>query len=120
MIDNLRESVYMAAGQVDRAADEPEMLKYFEKIDQIDPLMGFVGRGRQSLYKGQVEQAELELRKAQRYQPDSYEAALLKAEISLKNGDTQNAKNLLGEIFNSLDAPDWVRKMADTLLLTLP
>ncbi len=120
MIDNLRESVYMAAGQVDRAADEPEMLKYFEKIDQIDPLMGFVGRGRQSLYNGQVEQAELELRKAQRYQPDSYEAALLKAEISLKNGDTQNAKNLLGEIFNSLDAPDWVRKMADTLLLTLP
>jgi thioredoxin-like negative regulator of GroEL len=93
---------------------------FYERIDRVDPVIGFVARGRHALFNGKLEDAVTFLKQAQRLKPDSYEAALLEAEIALKEGRSEAAKALLNELFKDVGAPEWVRQMADSLLLKIP
>ena len=56
---------------------------------------------------------------AKKLKPDVYEAFLLEAEIKMKEGNFDTAKPILLSLSSDLNAPAWVRVMADTFLKTM-
>jgi tetratricopeptide (TPR) repeat protein len=110
----LHESVYKAAEH-----KEMPLFVFFERIDAVDLAMGYVARGRYALYNGTLDDAKLQLANAEKAAPTMYEVFLLKAEIDVKEGKTDEAKGILLSLSSDLGAPDWVRLMADNYLKTM-
>jgi uncharacterized protein HemY len=82
--------------------------------------LGYIARGRYALYNGSIEEAKLQVTNAEKIKPNMYEVPLLKAEIAIKLGDIQVAKDILVALSSNLDAPSWIRDFANQLLQTIP
>lgn len=111
VIAGSREAVYKATEQ-----KEMPLIVFFDRIDVVNLPLGFVARGRYALYYGSIDEAKLQLANAEKLKPDMYEIPLLKAEIELKEGNTQTAKDILISLSSDLAAPEWIRKMASSYL----
>jgi tetratricopeptide (TPR) repeat protein len=111
---DLRESIYKASEKQDMP-----LFVFFERIDNFDLPLGYIARGRYALYNGTMEDAKLQLENAKKLKPDVYEAFLLEAEIKMKEGNFDTAKPILLSLSSDLNAPAWVRVMADTFLKTM-
>lgn len=115
LFDQLSEAVYKAS-----ASPDMPLFIFFERIDRVDQPLGFIARGRNSLYKNDFEAANLYLENAKRLKPQYYEAFLLEAEIDIKTGHSDEARAILLSLSSALDAPKWIRLMAESLLKSLP
>lgn len=109
--NDFRETVY-------KASEKPDMplFLFFERIDRIDQLLGFVARGRHALYNGKIEDAKFNLEQVKRIKPDSYEAFLLEAEIDMIEGHQESAKPILISLSSDQGAPEWIQTMAESFL----
>lgn len=114
VMDGLYESVY-------RAAEEEDMplFVFFERVDSINLPLGHVARGRYALYNGDPADARLQLANAEKLRPNMYEVFLLKAEIEMQTGSRTAAKTILLSLSSDLGAPEWVRLLAEELLIAI-
>jgi predicted Zn-dependent protease len=88
-------------------------------VENIDPAMGLVMRGRVALLSGKAEDARTYVEKARSVKPDFREAALLEAEILLKEDHGDEARGLLMGIVSDPGYSKWMQIMAEELLNTL-
>lgn len=114
VIAGSREAIYKATEQ-----KEMPLVVFFDKIDVVNLPLGFIARGRYALYHGSIDEAKLQLANAEKLRPDMYEVPLLKAEIELKEGNTQTAKDIFISLSSDLAAPEWIREMANLYLDTI-
>ncbi len=111
MEDKFHEAVYKAAEQKDG-----QFVDMFERVDVVNPALGHVARGRQSLYQGNIEEAKAQMVNAEKIIPDMPEAKLLKAEIERKLGSMKEAKDTLLVLTSDPKTPEWIRTMAENYL----
>jgi tetratricopeptide (TPR) repeat protein len=111
----LYEAVYKSTEQKDMP-----LFVVFERVENASPSLGHIARGRYALYNGSMEEAKTQLANAQKSKPDMYEIYLLKAEIEMKSGNQAEAKNILLSLTSALEAPEWIRFMAENYLKTIP
>ena len=112
--EDFHEAVY-------KAAEDKEMplFVFFERIDSANLPMGYIARGRYSLFNGKIEDANAQLNNASKAKPDMYEVFLLRAEIAIKTKDLNTANNTLLSLSSDLGAPEWIRLFANNLLSTI-
>jgi len=113
--DGFREAVYKSTEQ-----KEMPLFVLFERIDNANQSLGYVARGRYSLYNGTMEDAKSQLTKAEKETPNMYEVSLLKAEITMKEGNSENAKEILNSLLSDPGVPEWARFMAENYLKRIP
>lgn len=112
--DDLREALYKAADRKDFLITIP--------INQVELLNGPLGtliRARHALYNGDPNAAAALAADVERMARELIEVHLLKAEIAIKNGNTQEAITILQTLSQDPAAPDWVRAMAEELLKSI-
>ncbi len=115
LINNLHEAVYKAAKDADIATYLP-----FDSVERFDQPLGLVARGRFALYNGKIEDANLLLNQVKRLRPDFPEATLLEAEILIKEGRLDEARQLLTITASDLSVADWIRAESDAILKSIP
>jgi tetratricopeptide (TPR) repeat protein len=108
---NFHEAVYKAS-----QIKEPQSLDLFTRIDAIDPQLGHIARGRQALFSGNIQEAKLQLAKAEKIEPLVPEIFLLKAEIAMKEGNPSDAKYIIDNTINNPITPEWIRFMMENYL----
>jgi predicted Zn-dependent protease len=107
------EAVYKAAG-------DPDFKVYlaFDKIARTDEPLSLVAQGRHALLvNSDLVPAREFLNRVKNLNPDMPEAALLEAELLLKEGRIPEARQILNDLAANVDTPAWIRVMADTYLL---
>jgi hypothetical protein len=109
--NKLNEAVYKSAEQKDMP-----LFVTFERVDSADPALGYIARGRHTLYNGRIEDAKAQLENAQKEKPYMYEVYLFRAEIDMKIGDQAEAKKILLSISSAPEASEWIRIMAENYL----
>jgi hypothetical protein len=114
ILNDFHEAVYKATEQ----KDMPLFIS-FERIENADPPLSYIARGRHALFYGSPEDAKIQLANAEKEKPDMYEVALLKAEIEMKTGNQAEAKNILLSLSSDPKAPEWIRFMAENYLKTI-
>ena len=112
--NNFSEAIYKSAEQKDMT-----LPVLFDRIDNSSLPLGYIVRGRYALYHGTLEDAKMQLANAEQVKPDMYEVSLLKAEIAIKEGELENAKNILYSLSSDSSVPKWIRLMADNYLKTI-
>ena len=112
--EDFHEAVYQAAED-----KEMPLFVFFERIDSANLPMGYIARGRYSLFNGKIEDANAQLNNASKAKPDMYEVFLLRAEIAIKTKDLNTANNTLLSLSSDLGAPEWIRLFANNLLSTI-
>ena len=111
--NNFHEAVYKATEQKDMP-----LFVLFERIDNVDPGLGHIARGRYALYND-IGDAQIQLAKAENMTPKMHEATLLKAEIEMQSGNQAEAKTTLLPLSSDPQAPEWIRLMAENYLKTI-
>jgi hypothetical protein len=107
------EAVYKAAGDPDF-----KMYLAFDKIARIDEPLSLIAQGRYGLFvNSNLAQAREFLNRVKGLKPDMPEAALLEAELLLKEGRNPEARQILNNLAANIDTPAWIRVMADTYIL---
>ena len=112
--EDFHEAIYKSTEQKDMP-----LFVFFERIDAVNLPLGYIARGRYALYYGSIEDAKLQLDNAEKLKPDLYEVPLLKAEIEMKAGSLQTAKDIFTSLSSDLGAPEWIRQMASDFLKTI-
>jgi serine/threonine protein kinase len=115
LLNAYHEAVYKAA-----ASEELPLYLPFDSIAKVDQPMAFVAEGRFNLQRGDNALAHDFLERARRLKPAMPEVILLDAEIAIKEGRKQDARQLLNDLVSSLDTPEWIRSLADTYLIQNP
>jgi predicted Ser/Thr protein kinase/Tfp pilus assembly protein PilF len=105
-----------------KAADGQDLLLFlpFTRIANVDQPMAYIAEGRFNLLRGDNAKAREFLERARQSKPALPEATLLDAEISLKEGNQEQARGLLSELMSNPDTPEWIRILADQLLSQNP
>lgn len=115
MMEALREAAYKAASETDFG-----LFLQMDMLERADQPLALVVRGRAALFGGKIDEARSLLDQARKLKPDLHEAALLEAEILLKENRGEDARPLLADISSNSTYPEWMRLMAKELLDTLP
>ncbi|MFZ5881845.1 MAG: protein kinase domain-containing protein [Chloroflexota bacterium] len=115
VLNGMHEAVYKSVGEMDLLN-----LLQFEMVENIDPAMGLVMRGRAALLSGKAEDARSYVEKARSVKPDFREAALLEAEILVRENRTDEARAALSSISATPGLPEWIRIMVESLMKNLP
>lgn len=115
LINSLHEAVYQAAKDADIALYLP-----LDSVERLDQPLGLVARGRSALYNGKIEEARLMLNQVKRLKPDFPEAILLEAEILIKEGRIDEARQLLTVLASDLGLSDWISAEAEAILKRIP
>ena len=112
--DKLHEAVYKSTEQKDMP-----LFVVFERVENANVPLGHVARGRYALFQADMEEAKVQLAKAEKERPIIHEVYLLKAEIDIKLGNQEEAKKTLSGISSDPKAPEWIRFMAENYLKTI-
>jgi serine/threonine protein kinase len=115
MENDFHEAIYKSAEQKDMP-----LFVFFDRVDNADPRLGFVARGRYALYNGELADARIQLANAEKLKPDMYEVIFLKAEIEMKTGNQAEAKTILFSLSSDPGLPRWLRLMTEDYLKTKP
>lgn len=116
IINNFHEAVYMAAPQPELEITYP----LIEEILKVDQPIGLVAQSRHAYYNGRLDDGRVSLNQVKRLKPDLLEAFLLEGEYALIENRHEEAKLILRPLVANLDAPQWVRVMAEELLNRIP
>jgi hypothetical protein len=109
-----RESAYKAAPRNDFP-----LIVSFDQLGKIQLDFLNIVRGRHALYNGNIAEAEKSLDTANRSAEFLPEVYLLRAEIAIKNGNTQEAVKILEGLVKDTNLPSWLRAMAEENLKTI-
>ena len=112
--DGFRESAYRGA----QYSDLPVVMP-LEQAGGFLPDFANIVRGRHALYIGDIARAEELLALAEKPSDTLKEAHLLKAEIAIQKGDSEDAKRILTALTGDPAAPKWVVVMAEEILKTI-
>ena len=115
IMQRFRESVYKASEQLDM----PKFL-FFDRIKEADEPLGLIAQARHTLYNGSPQEARIYLEKANKLKPDVIEALLLEGEVDSREGRKDEAKQIFTVIKANLDAPNWVRQLAEFYYAAMP
>ena len=115
IMQRFRESVYKASEQLDM----PKYL-FFDHIKEADEPLGLIAQARHTLYNGSPQEARIYLDHANKLKPDIIEALLLEGEIDSREGRKDEAKQIFTVIKANLDAPNWVRQLAEFYYAAMP
>ena len=113
---NFHEAVFMAA-------PNPELEVTYPLIDEImrvDQPIGLVAQARHAYYSGKFDESQVALNKVKQLVPNMYEATLLEGEMGVIEERYEVAKLQLQPLMADLNAPEWVRVMAEVLFLQIP
>jgi serine/threonine-protein kinase len=106
-----------------KAAPNPELEVTYPLIDEImrvDQPIGLVAQARHAYYNGRFDDAQVALNKVKQLEPNMYETTLLEGEINVIEERDDAAKLQLQSLMADLNAPEWVRVMAEVLFLQIP
>lgn len=112
--DGFRESAYRGA----QYHDLPVVLP-FEQAGGILPDFANIVRGRHALYNGDMKLAEESLALAEKSPETFKEVHLLRAEISIQKGDSEDAKRILTALISDPTASKWMVILAEEILKTI-
>jgi serine/threonine protein kinase len=115
IMQRFRESVYKASEQLDM----PKFL-FFDRIKEADEPLGLIAQARHTLYNGSPQEARIYLDQANKLKPDVIEALLLEGEVDSREGRKDEAKQIFTVIKANLDAPNWVRQLAEFYYAAMP
>ena len=113
---NFHEAVYMAAPNPELESTYPLL----DEIMRVDQPIGLVAQSRYAFYNGRFDEALVALNQAKQVVPNMYEATLLEGEMSVIEERFDAAKLQLQPLMVDLNAPEWVRIMAEVLFLQIP
>jgi len=116
ILNNFHEAVYKAAPQTELEVTYPLL----EEILRIDQPIGLVAQSRHAYYTGKLDDGRVFLNQVKRLKPGLFEASLLEAEYAVIENRNKEAKLLLQPLVADLDAPEWIRIMAEELLNRVP
>jgi len=114
LTNNFHEAVYKSAEQ----KDAPLFIS-FDRIENIDPPLGYIARARHALGQGNIEEAKMQAEAAEKIKPGMYEALMLKAEIAIKTKNQEDAKKIMLSLTSDPEVPEWLRIMAENNLKTI-
>ncbi|MBN8580615.1 MAG: serine/threonine protein kinase [Anaerolineae bacterium] len=109
-----RESAYKAAPRNDFP-----LIVSFDQLGKIQLDFLNIVRGRHELYNGNIAEAEKSLDTANRSAEFLPEVYLLRAEIAVEKGNTQEAVKIFEGLINDTNLPSWLRAMAEEQLKTI-
>jgi serine/threonine protein kinase len=92
--------------------------KYFQHLGNPTAPLAILVDGREALLNGNIPEAKKKLERVKQTKPDMQEIPLLEAEIAMKEGDNQKAKDLLSMLTSNNSTPEWIRIMAENYLKT--
>ena len=113
---NFHEAVYMAAPQPELEVTYP----LIDEIIKVDQPMGLVVQSRHAYSNGKLEDGRVFLNQVKRLKPDFLEAFLLEGEYAMIENRYEEARLILQPLVGNLDAPPWIRVMAEDFLNRIP
>ena len=116
IVMNFHEAVYMAAPNPELEVTYP----LIEEIMRVDQPIGLVAQARHAFYNGRFDEAQVALNKVKQLEPNMYEAALLEAEMHFIEERFDAAKLQLQPLMADLNAPEWIRIMAEVFFNQIP
>ena len=105
------------------AAPNPELEETYpliEEIMRIDQPIGLVAQARHAFYNGRFDEAQVALNQVKQLEPNMYETILLEAEIDMIEARFDAAKLRLQSLMADLNAPEWIRVMAEVFFNQIP
>jgi hypothetical protein len=112
--DGFREAAYKGAERRDMP-----LLVPFDQINILHADFASVVRGRYALYNGALADAEASLASAERASAFLPEVHLLKAEIAIKKGNINDARDILLALGGDPKASEWILSMSEELLKSI-
>jgi tetratricopeptide (TPR) repeat protein len=116
IVTNFHEAVFKAAPNPELEVTYP----LIEEIMKVDQPIGLVVQARHAFYNGKFDDAQVALNKVKQLEPNMYETTLLEAEMNIVEERFDAAKLLLQPLMADLNAPEWIRVMAEVLFLQIP
>ena len=116
IVTNFHEAVYMAAPNPELEVTYP----LIEEIMRVDQPIGLVAQARHAFYNGRFDEAQVALNKVKQLEPNMYEAALLEAEMHFIEERFDAARLQLQPLMADLNAPEWIRIMAEVFFNQIP
>jgi hypothetical protein len=115
LVDEFHEAFY-------KASTEPDVSTYmsFDDLAVVEQPITLVAQARHLYYNGDTAKGHELLNQVRTLRPHMPEASLLEAEMDANEGKTFEAKQLLNILIGSLDTPNWVREMAQSLINKIP
>ncbi len=109
---SMHESVY-------KAAVFPNLVSFlpFDSIARMDQPIALIAQGRAALFSGDTVTARNFLTQVMKLNPNMTEIKLLEAEILFREGQREDARQILTTLAADLSIPDWIRTQADEYLL---
>lgn len=108
----MHEAVYKAA-----TFPEGQNFLPFDSIARVDQPIALIAQGRSALFNGDTVKAREFLNQVKNINPNMAEIHLLEAEILVREGKREDARQILSALAADLGLPDWIRKQADQYLL---
>jgi len=116
VVSNFHEAVFKAAPNPDLEVTYP----LIDEIMRVDQPIGLVAQARHAFYNGRFDDAQVALNQVKQLEPNMYEATLLEGEINVVEERNEAAKLQLQSLMADLNAPEWIRIMAEVLFLQIP
>jgi len=110
--DNLYQTLYLSA-------DMPRIRDLLHKtpVERLKP--GFIEllKARTALYQGETTSVTKTIDRFSRQFPDTPGIRLLEAELIFKKGDVEKAKQIMSSLIDNPKSSEWVKRVADYLLM---
>jgi len=116
IVMNFHEAVFKAAPNPDLEVTYP----LIDEIMRVDQPIGLVAQARRAYYNGKFDDAQVALNRVKQLEPNMYETTLLEGEMNVIEERDEAAKLQLQSLMANLNAPEWVRVMAEVLFLQIP
>ena len=116
LLVNFHEAVYKAATRPEFEVTYP----LIDEIKKVDEPIGLVAEARHVYYGGNPGDGKALLNQVKRLKPGLPEAALLEAEIAIKESRYDVAKAILIPLGADLGTPEWIRIMNEELINRIP
>ena len=116
IVMNFHEAVYMAAPDPQLEVTYP----LIEEIMRVDQPIGLVAQSRHAFYNGRFDEAQVALNQVKQLEPNMYEVALLEAEMNFIEERFDAARLQLQPLIADLNAPEWIRVMAEVFFNQIP
>jgi serine/threonine-protein kinase len=116
IVMNFHEAVFMAAPDPQLEVTYP----LIEEIMRVDQPIGLVAQARHALHNDRFDEAQMLLNEVHQLAPNMHEVALLEAEVHIHEERLDEAKQQLQLLMSDLNAPEWVRVMAEVFYNQIP
>ena len=116
LLNQYHEAVYKASA----SSEDLALYLPFDIIAKVDEPIALIAEGRFNLHRGDNAKAREFLERARGSKPTMPEVTLLDAEIFIKEGKKDEARQLLEQLMANPNTPEWIRALADTYLTQNP